>query len=53
MRVLALLASILLAGCAIQESPFAYTDQKEMAGRPGLFTGKPGAIVLYRDRVTP
>ncbi len=38
-----------LAGCAVREQPFTYTDQKEMADRPGLFTGHAGAVVLYRD----
>jgi hypothetical protein len=38
-----------LGGCAGVDRPFTYTDQKEMADRPGLFSGKTGAILLYRD----
>jgi len=53
LRRLLALATLLLAGCAVQERPFTYTDQKEMAGRPGLFTGKPGAIILFRDKGSP
>lgn len=53
MRHLAFLATLLLAGCATQEVPFTYNDQKEMAGRPGLFTGKTGAVVLYRNEGGP
>ncbi len=38
-----------LAGCGpAQVRPFAYTDPKEMAGRPGLFTGVDGGINFRR-----
>lgn len=44
---------LFLTGCTVRETPYTYVDQKEMAGRPGLFTGRPGAIVLYRDQGPP
>lgn len=50
MRALALAILLLaMAGCGRRDAPFTYQDQKEMAGRPGLFTGPAGAIVLHRD----
>lgn len=50
MRALLCLGALaLLAGCARGEvRPFTYTDAKEMAGRPGLFTGPAGAIEAFR-----
>ena len=52
MRVL-LLAALLLAGCSAQYRPYTYVDQKEMADRPGLFTGRTGAVMLLRDQGPP
>ncbi|MBC7800284.1 MAG: hypothetical protein H7Z10_06665 [Gemmatimonadaceae bacterium] len=49
MRVLILLG-VLVAGCSLPQSEYTYVDNKEMAGRPGLFTGPPGAFVLLRGR---
>ena len=43
-------AALLLAGCTGSGvQPFTYNDQKEMAGRPGLFTGPSGAIGAYQQ----
>lgn len=47
------LAALSLAGCSAQYKPYTYVDQKEMADRPGLFTGKTGAIMLLRDQGPP
>lgn len=45
----AVAAALLLAGCDPGSvRPFTYNDGKEMAGRPGLFTGPAGAIEVYR-----
>ena len=50
---LAVLAALALASCSLQRRPYTYTDQKEMSDRPGLFTGRTGAIMLLRDEGPP
>ena len=49
MRILALLL-LVLSGCGLKQSDYTYVDNREMEGRPGLFTGPTGAFVLLRGR---
>ena len=49
MRAVLLLLASLLASCTGGGvRPFTYTDNKEMAGRPGLFSGPSGQFEVYR-----
>lgn len=43
------LASLLSACAGPAVRPWTYVDQREMEGRPGLFSGPNGDFVLYRQ----
>jgi hypothetical protein len=43
------MALVLTACTAAHVEPYTYQDNKEMTGKPGLFTGNHSEIAILRD----
>ena len=41
--------TLALAGCSARVRPFTYQDNKEMTGKPGLFTGPSSEVPIIRQ----